>query len=83
MKVVPLREAPSLQDIAGQLELLAADVRRGVEVPTMVLAVLRDGDGNLVTYAFGQTGSEDECAGVLLRAAMHRSDEAVSPKVPA
>lgn len=71
MKVVQLHEGPSLQDIAGQLEQLAADIRAGVESPTLAMVVLRDAFGDLDAFGFGQTGSDDECAGVLLRAAQH------------
>lgn len=88
MKVVPLRDGPSLQDIAGQLEQLAADIRAGLETPTLAVVVLRDAVGDLDTFGFGQVGSDDECAGLLLRAASHctmradlKADEA-SPDGP-
>lgn len=93
-KLVQIRDgAPLLNDIPGQLEQLAADIRSGKESPVLALVVTRDKAGSVDTFGYGAAWSDDECAGLLLRAAQHCSmradcaadddDESPPPKASA
>lgn len=89
LKLVQLRDTPLLNDIPGQLEQLAKAIRESKVAPRMVLVVLRDEAGRLDMSGFGEPCTEDERAGLLLRAASHCTtladldgDAAEPPKEP-
>lgn len=72
LKLVQLRDgAPLLNDIPGQLELLAKMIRESKKAPRIVLLLMRDEAGRLDMDGFGEPCTEDERAGLLLRAAAH------------
>jgi hypothetical protein len=88
VKLVEIRGgAPLLNDIPGQLEQLAKFMRDSKAPPRVVLVLMRDEVGRLDMSGYGEVCTEDERAGLLLRAAQHCSaiadldaDEAAEPE---
>lgn len=59
--VTQIREGrPALNDIPGQLEALAEDIRKGEQTAQRVLVTIEDDDGDIAVFGYG-----------MLRTAMH------------
>lgn len=64
-KVVPMRNAPPLTDIAGRLENFAEKIRTGSVAVTNVTLVVSDADNAVSVYDFGAHISPQHTIGVL------------------
>lgn len=73
MKVVQLREEPSLMDLPGQLRRLANEIE-GQPIRT-VMVITEDHDGDVDMAYFGPVLSRSEVPGLMLRAAMQEARE--------
>jgi hypothetical protein len=71
VKVVPLREEPSLMDLPGRLRWLAGEIERAdVQNIRTLLVVQEDDEGEVDTACFGVNPSRTEAVGLLHRAAL-------------
>lgn len=68
MKVVQLRDEPSLMDLPGQLRRLADQIERGEVAPLETLVIVKRYEaGQLGCECYGVNPTRDEVIGLLTR----------------